>query len=264
MHTHTFASPLLGNTRTVWTATVGDLPARADATRPLLVLFDGDWYRNTDTVNAPGTLTRLVADGTLPPLAVAYVSFIDIPTRAVECPMHEHVPAFVADELLPWLRTDAFAPADRVAPDAAGTVLGGLSYSGLLVWWVMLQRPEIADRALCQSASFWSQENRPLREVAARRPAPKRWWIDVGRGETATDVQHSIGVLQRDSQLDVNRRMRDALRDGGHDVTYHEFDGGHDFLCWGRTLPMALTALMSGSRNTLHVRGEPGKRVRDE
>ena len=251
---HQFSSQILGNTRSVWTRLVGDLPdddvgdEHDVGTRPLVVCFDGDWYRSADRLNAPATFSRLVADGTLPPLAVAYVSHIDMQTRAQECPMHPGVPAFVADELLPWLRADAFTPRDHVAHDAAGTILCGVSYTGLLTWWVAIQRPGLAHRVICQSASFWSQDNRPLREIAnPATPAdpPIRWWIDVGCNETATNVNHeSIGILQVDSQLAVNRHMRDALRHAGHTVTYHEFVGGHAWPGWQLTLPMALATLM--------------------
>jgi enterochelin esterase-like enzyme len=53
-------------------------------------------------------------------------------------------------------------------------------------------------------------------------------------------VQHKEDVVQIVSQVDAVRRFRDALVATGHDVNYHEFDGGHDFTCWRETLPAAL------------------------
>ena len=42
----------------------------------------------------------------------------------------------------------------------------------------------------------------------------------------------------------VNRRMRDVLRAKGHAVSYTEFAGGHDFVCWRGTLADALQTLL--------------------
>ena len=56
-------------------------------------------------------------------------------------------------------------------------------------------------------------------------------------------MEPRFGLVQVDSQLDSNRQMRDALVDHGYRVSYAEFEGGHDLVCWRRDLPDDLKAL---------------------
>ncbi|MEU8891467.1 alpha/beta hydrolase family protein [Streptomyces sp. NPDC048442] len=49
-----------------------------------------------------------------------------------------------------------------------------------------------------------------------------------------------IGTADHDRMLAMNHRVRDALRERGHDVEYHERPGGHDWSYVDRALPAAL------------------------
>ena len=62
--------------------------------------------------------------------------------------------------------------------------------------------------------------------------------------ETKEHVDHGKGLVQEESQLAANRRMRDALVDRGHRVSYQEFDGGHDITGWRADLPESLSHLL--------------------
>jgi enterochelin esterase family protein len=69
---------------------------------------------------------------------------------------------------------------------------------------------------------------------------PTDFYLEVGTQELAENVRHREDVLQVVSQLEAVRKFRDVLRLKGHSVKYVEFDGGHDFAAWRRTLPDAL------------------------
>ncbi|SCD92852.1 enterochelin esterase [Streptomyces sp. BpilaLS-43] len=45
--------------------------------------------------------------------------------------------------------------------------------------------------------------------------------------------------------LPAARRLRDMLAAVGYDVSYHEFNGGHDYLCWRTELADGLVELLS-------------------
>jgi enterochelin esterase-like enzyme len=69
---------------------------------------------------------------------------------------------------------------------------------------------------------------------------PTEFFLDVGTKEVQENVRHREDVLQVVLQIDGVRRFRDVLLLAGHTVRYVEFDGGHDFSAWRRTLPDAL------------------------
>jgi enterochelin esterase family protein len=48
------------------------------------------------------------------------------------------------------------------------------------------------------------------------------------------------------SQVDVNRRFRDTLRQRGYPVAFHEYTGGHDYVNWRRTFADGLLAVLDG------------------
>ena len=62
---------------------------------------------------------------------------------------------------------------------------------------------------------------------------PVRFYLAAGRFE------HFFPL----SLLAENRRFRDVLEAKGYSVDYHEFSGGHDFICWRSPLVDGLIAL---------------------
>jgi enterochelin esterase-like enzyme len=51
------------------------------------------------------------------------------------------------------------------------------------------------------------------------------------------------GATER-NVLEGNRRMRDVLNRQGYDLTYREFQGGHDYACWRGGLADGLAAML--------------------
>ena len=75
-----------------------------------------------------------------------------------------------------------------------------------------------------------------------------RVYLDAGSRETAENVQHREDVLQVVSQIEGVRRFRDVLSCQGYSVKYVEFDGGHEFSAWAKTLPEALSWALPGQK----------------
>jgi enterochelin esterase-like enzyme len=70
--------------------------------------------------------------------------------------------------------------------------------------------------------------------------------MSVGTQELQENVSHSpTALFKKTNQLDSVGRLAQRLTSGGHEVHRHEYDGGHDPLCWAAELPRALAWLMN-------------------
>jgi enterochelin esterase family protein len=216
-------SAVLGNTRTVWLQPPTGEPAGT------LVFLDAEYY--VAHVKAAPIVARLEREGAIPPLLAAYVSHIDFKIRWPETFMNPAFAEFLETELLPWLGVDGEA------------TVAGLSLTGLAAAHAAIVRPGAFTRALCQSGSFWWEDGRMIDEVARLPRADVRFRVSVGAAETDEEVDHGDGLVQHESQLDSNRRMRDALVARGYAVSYAEFEGGHGVAAWRDDLPAGLTSL---------------------
>ncbi|GAA3109874.1 hypothetical protein GCM10010449_35410 [Streptomyces rectiviolaceus] len=209
---HRLPKGVLGAERDVWAY----LPPGGQAAElPVLALCDGDmWFGR---LAFQDTLDALIADGSLPPLAVLAPDAVDRATRRRELDAHERHVSFLADELLPWAAGRWPLTTDPARTLVAGQGLGGLAslYAGFL-------RPDRFGNVLAQSA--------PVSRlgVGASRPVTVRLDVGVREGEI----------------LDHHRDLYENLRSRGCPVTLGEYNGGHDWACWRGCLTEGLVALL--------------------
>lgn len=220
-----FRSESLDSERSVWTYT--SAAGRGDW---LLVLTDGeDWVRN-GLMNA--VLDAPIATGMLPPLTAVLIDSIDVPTRIRELACS---PAFVDaldEELLPRLAAEGL----DFAPER--TIIAGASLGGLTAAYAALRAPHRFGNAYSQSGSFWWPTTQALGEEPAwlnrcfahTERLPVKFRLEVGL--------HERGMLQH------TRHLRDVLMAKGYDLSYLEFNGGHDRLWWAASLAEGLAALI--------------------
>lgn len=220
----------LRNRRTIWLR----IPHDPLTPCPLIIFLDGEFYR--DQLGANAILDRLRKQRRIGDAWIVFVSMHSTKTRARECPCHRPFAKLIASRLLSWL--------ERRHPEirkVTTRVLIGLSYTGLAAAYVAITHRGLFDKVVCQSGSFWWKNCWLPRNYASRKTATNAaFFLDVGKKETQENIRHSIGVLQRASQIEGVRRFRDALKHKGNVVKYVEFNGGHEFKAWAKTLPQAL------------------------
>ncbi|MFC4069272.1 alpha/beta hydrolase-fold protein [Actinoplanes subglobosus] len=227
--THTLHSAALGGDRHI----VLHRPAGVPATGlPSLVVFDG--HNSREVLRVPETLDNLVAAGRIPACTAIFVHLPDA-TRDDELGAVPALRDFIASEVMPFARTT------WGTPDTGGrNVVAGASRGGLAAAYLALELPELFGAAICQSGSFWwGPDGEPewlTRQVTARPPVDVRFYLDVGAAETTPGPN---GL----TQIDVNRRMRDALLARGYDLHYAEYAGSHDYVNWRRTFADGLLAV---------------------
>jgi enterochelin esterase family protein len=220
----------LGNERDVWV----HVPAGADTATdlPLVVVLDG-WVWACALPLAPG-LDRLAHAGALTPVVVAMVDSLGDEARCRDLECHPPFLDFLAEELLPELRRRW-----PVTADPAGVTMAGQSLGGLAAAWTALERPDLVSRVISQSGSFWYERDAgPDRAELVTR--------FVGRDGPRVTYDLSIGTYEGEEMLGTNRRFRDAAVAAGHDVTYREYSGGHDWVAWQLGLLDAIVRLHRG------------------
>ncbi|MFJ3670634.1 enterochelin esterase [Streptomyces sp. NPDC090106] len=231
---HRVPTRSLGGERQVWVY----LPRAGEGPLPVLLLPDGDmWF---DRLGLDATLDALIADGALPPLAVLAPDAVDRDTRWRELGARDPFVGFLADELLPWA-----ARRWPLTDDPGRTVVAGQSLGAMTALYAGYVRPDRFGGVIAQSPSLWWRPGLPTptdpgtpvygtpwlaAQFAAARSAPLTVHVDVG--------------LHEGTMVDHSRALYDALVSAGHHVTYDEFNGGHDYVCWHGALADGLVRLL--------------------
>lgn len=228
-------SEILDNERTVWTY---EPPPHDAAMEPMLLIqFDGDHC--IGKMGLPVVLDNLHAARRVRPVIALFVGNVD---RGIELPCNVSFADFLADELIPWARA-RFGISAR--PEQV--MVAGQSYGGLAAAWVGLTRPDAVGHVISQSGSFWWLPN--PEQVRSSSPtvgaAPLCGWLPnqvAGWEPVATRFSLEAGTLEAQnsgvtpSLLSTNRHMRDVLLATGHDVSYREYSGGHEYAYWGELI----------------------------
>ncbi|WP_375754854.1 enterochelin esterase [Corallococcus exercitus] len=234
VESYAFTSELLGDTRNLW---VYRPPTQPTGERPgLVVLLDGSAYLRLGMAT---TLDNLISEGLIPPVTCVMVEQLH---RNQELPCNARFSHFLARELVPWFQEElglSEAPED--------TVIAGSSYGGLAAVFCGFGHPDVFGRVLSQSGSFWwAPEGDPepewLTRQAVHRPAPGlRFYLETGRLDSGPTPGHGPSVLTS------NRHLRDVLQAKQYDVSYHEFSGAHDYVCWRGGIAHGLINLTGNS-----------------
>jgi enterochelin esterase family protein len=189
-------------------------------------------------------LDNLTASGKIPPLMALTIANVNVRTRMRDMAFSTNFADFIAKELIPELRKRY-----AITADPQQTVLGGFSGGGLAAAWVAMRHPQVVGNVLSQSGGFWLFEGATMetmpdltfietgwltRQYATAPRLPLRFYLEVGTLE-----QSVTGNLVLE-----NRRMRDTLTARGYPVTYSEYNGGHDALCWRGSIADGLIALL--------------------
>jgi enterochelin esterase family protein len=204
------------------------------------LFLDAEYY--LPQIRAATIIEELQREGHFPPMLTAYVSsHADSLTRWTDSFCNDAFAEFLVAELMPWLIAEF-----DVSPGK--NILAGLSLTGLSAVHTGLEYPEVFPRVLSLSGSFWWDSTWLPQQVRRRPCTGAAFRLTVGADETTentTHTNHGQKLIQVESQVESNRKMRDALVSTGHHVSYREHPGGHNFPSWRATLAESLTALLA-------------------
>ena len=226
--------------RHAWVYTPAGYPASCRSACNLLIAFDGSMYLGA--MPLPEILDSLIAAKRTPPAVAVLFDNGAPPGRIQDLANSRRFATFVAEELLPWVRTRY-----AVTRSAQHTILAGSSAGGLGAAYVALQYPSLFGNVLTQSGAFWrgnEASDAPTYEWLTQQydASPKaavHFFMDIGSRET-------VGALRgaAPSLLDANRRLHDVLVRKGYVVEYFEVPNGqHSPDTWRTRLPLGIVAL---------------------
>lgn len=217
-------------------------PAEFDAAMPhaLAVFLDGE--ESEKLLALPTVLDNLIAAKKIPPTVALFVDAED--KRGRDLVFSDKFVNFLGNELVPWaVKTQGL----KVIADT--TLIGGASLGGLTAAYAAQQKPQVFGNVLSQSGAFWRKRPAAAQtdaaqpesshgalpgEIASRDKLPIRYYLEVGRFEAP-------------SMIENNRRLRDILRQKGNEITYVEYNGGHDHFNWRVSVGDGLEALLGGT-----------------
>jgi predicted alpha/beta superfamily hydrolase len=207
---------------------------------PVLYMLDGETSFDAQVVGeelgVDETAQRLVETGAVEPMIVVAVESSERREEQLT-PVSQSIDgqtvgggaARYADYLIKELKP-LIDQRYRTRGGRADTAIGGISLSGLMAMWLLLEHPETYGAGLVISPSAWWGDEAIVKQ-AARRPEPSvaapRIWLDVGTKEP-------------EDMTEGTRHLRDALVSRGWAPTYLDAAGaGHDFGSWSaRMEPM--------------------------
>ena len=233
--------------RRVWIYTPPGYDARRAEPYPLILAFDGDEYR--DTMPLPRILDSLVTARRAPAFVAVLVDDSAGPARIADLGNAPRMPAFLAKQLLPFVRRGW-----HVTTDPHRVIVTGSSAGGLGAAYVAFTHPDLFGNVWSQSGAFW-------RGADASNDAPYEWLTQQVKTSPKKDVRFflDVGELEDHPTLggsgpnfrDANRRLRDALEAKGYAVTYTEVPGGnHAERWWRERLAVGIVALSAAWTTT--------------
>lgn len=177
----------------------------------------------------------------LPNISALFLSHIDQEHRHRDFICNEHYAQFLVVELIPWLR-------GRGLLGDQSPVLVGLSLSGLAAIHAAWRHPHAFSGIVAQSPSAWWNDEWLTREIKTKQSNMPKTWLSVGSEETDEDVFHPpTETHQKTSQIESCRRLANRLTSNAAGFHLHEYEGGHDPVCWRDELDAAFRWLLETS-----------------
>jgi len=208
----------------------------------LLIVFDGGTYDGSPSslVPTPTILDNLIAAKKIGATVAVFVN--NMGQRNRDLGGYTPFTDFIALELIPWVRANF-----RINNGPSHVVLAGSSRGGVAASHCAFFHSDIVGNVLSQSGAFW------VRNSDAHLPP---WPLSLDSGDLILSFRDSprlpirfyLEVGRFDSLASLNREFRDVLLLKGYPVTYHEFDGGHDYLSWRGSFADGLISLIGRNR----------------
>lgn len=221
IETHSFHSTILNNTRKIHIYTPHDY-FHTSRPQELLIVFDGNSF--IKNLSIAKTLNYLIYEKEIPSCIAVAIEPVD---RLEELTYNDKMNTFLTEELLPWIQARY-----HVYQEKNHTTIAGFSLGGLAAFYAALQNPHVFGNVLSMSGSVHWKKDGYENQISS---------IDSNTSQTHFYI--AAGELENKPLLTANRRLYKVLKGKGYQITYEEFQGGHDGVWWREKLFDGLKAL---------------------
>jgi enterochelin esterase-like enzyme len=251
-----FSSNVFGNTRKlrVWTPPGYADQASKGVSYPVLYIFDGQNIFDVCTSyghkewQIDETLTRLIAEGKVPPMIVVGIDHMNA-RRAYEwLPWPDNVqdpgsgptagsrlPEFMVKDVMPVI-----AARYRVKKGPENTGVAGSSYGGVAALYLGEMVPTVFGKVIGESPVLWVGNAQMLRDTVGIPSAPARTFLGYGMKEWKSPAANDASekMLQ---QLATN--LRTATFQRGDVRVVIDPEASHNEDAWAKRFPEAIIYL---------------------
>lgn len=228
IETHSFHSTILNNTRKIHIYTPHDY-FHTSHPQELLIVFDGKSF--IKNLSIAKTLNYLIYEKEIPSCIAVAIEPVD---RLEELTYNDKMNTFLTEELLPWIQARY-----HVYQEKNHTTIAGFSLGGLAAFYAALQNPHVFGNLLSMSGSVhWKKDG-----YENQIPWIENQISSIDSNTSQTHFYIAAGELENKPLLTANRRLYKALKGKGYQITYEEFQGGHDGMWWRKKLFDGLKAL---------------------
>ncbi|PEL48325.1 alpha/beta hydrolase [Bacillus toyonensis] len=190
---------------------------------------DGNSFINN--LSIARTLNYLIHTKEIPSCIAVAIEPVD---RLEELTYNDKMNIFLTEELLPWIHATY-----RVHKDAKHTTIAGFSLGSLAAFYAALQNPHVFGNVLSMSGSVhWKKDG-----YENQIPWTENQISSIDFNTSQPHFYIAAGELENKPLLTANRRLYKTLKEKGYQITYEEFQGGHDGVWWGEKLFDGLKAL---------------------
>ncbi len=121
---------------------------------------------------------------------------------------------WLSNDLKPWIDQHY-----RTKTDATSTTIGGISRSGMMAYFILMQHPDVFGNAIIQSPAMWVDHDRLLAmEISSEHLNAKKVFVSVGEYEGNIMIPHAKDIYNKfkDLGLDNSQLTLEVIPNEGH------------------------------------------------
>lgn len=218
-------------TRKYWIYLPPNYDSRATTAYPFMLFLDGCSY--LDYIPAHCILEEMILNDRIPPCVAVFFDSPDGIQRSIEYNCNDRFTEFLTQDFMNILRVKHTL---NITTSPYHSTIVGASLGGLAAFYIGLARPDIFGHVIAQSPAFLGQRVTVLDKMIidfAEQNKFSSFMFELGRYENnIVEFEFEDGTIQAVSSWEIVPHVCHSMKKHGIPVTFHEFVGGHHYVCY--------------------------------